>query len=489
MFGLPVLLVLAPIGRPMWHLLRAVVTDRRDRPAPPPGTIDDASGLNATPVAEIVECPADAATAERELAALVERARTSGRPISIGGARHSMGGQTIQAGGITLNMRPFRAMDLDEAQDLLHVGSGALWSEVLAYLNSRGRSVAIMQSNSSFTVGGSLSVNCHGWQPNRPPIASSVESFRLLLADGRTVRCSRGENRELFSLALGGYSLFGILLDVDLRVVPNEEYRLERLVLPTAELAPAFRRQVSGAAGVGMAYGRLAVAPARFLRESILNVYQRVPGGEGKPSTLEFPEAAPLTRAIFRGQVGSDYGKELRWSAEKRLGGLFSGSVHRNQLLAEPAAVFENRAAASTDVLHEYFVPLDGFAAFADSLSRVVSQHHGDLLNVTVRHVLRDDDTFLRYADQEMLALVLLFNQPRSRLGDEGMQAMTRDLVDAALRAGGRHYLPYRLHATPQQMAAAYPQLQRFFDLKRRYDPEQVFQNAFYARYAEGRTH
>ena len=129
-------------------------------------------------------------------------------------------------GGIVVDMRPFASMVLDPTTDLLRVGTGAIWSDVLAYLDPLGRSVAIMQSNDSFTVGGSVSVNCHGWQHGRPPIASSVRSFRILLADGQLLECSREENAELFSLALGGYGLFGILIDVDLEVVA------ERTLLP-----------------------------------------------------------------------------------------------------------------------------------------------------------------------------------------------------------------------------------------------------------------
>ncbi len=47
------------------------------------------------------------------------------------------------------------------------------------------------------------------------------------------------------------------------------------------------------------------------------------------------------------------------------------------------------------------------------------------------------------------------------------MEALTRELIDAALACGGRYYLPYRLHATPEQFRAAYPQAERFFKLKR----------------------
>jgi FAD/FMN-containing dehydrogenase len=477
-------LVVATLGGPSLHLALTKLRDRRDRPAPPPGFIDDASGLDQTRIAAVWDIPANPVSAERQLVALVQRARAEGLAISIAGARHSMGGHSIQRDGIVLNMRPFHAMQLDDAGNILHVQAGALWSEVVPYLNTRGRSVAVMQSNNSFSVGGSVSVNCHGWQASRPPIASTVESFRILKADGSIVRCSRAENDELFSLALGGYGLFGVILDVDLRVVPNEEYRLERLVMPGDQFVAAVQRRVGHGEDVGMAFGRLSVAPESFLREAILNVFHRIPSGAGKPSPVSFPELAGLTRAVFRGQVGSDYGKSLRWQAEKRLEGALShGPICRNQLLGEPAEVFENRSRDSTDILHEYFVALESFDAFVDQLRLIIPKHKGDLLNVTVRDVLRDDDTFLRYADRDMLGVVMLFNQPRTVEGEAMMEAMTGDLIDAALRLGGRYYLPYRLHATREQFVNAYSQASRFFQLKQRYDPQLVFQNLFYQKY------
>jgi FAD/FMN-containing dehydrogenase len=157
--------------------------------------------------------------------------------------------------------------------------------------------------------------------------------------------------------------------------------------------------------------------------------------------------------------------------------------IDRNQLLSQPATVFENRSNASTDILHEYFVPPATFESFVGDLRSAVLKHRGDLLNVTIRDVEADADTFLRYADRDLLALVLYFAQPRTAEGEASMAAMTREIVDAAARAGGRYYLPYRLHATEQQFAAAYPQARRFFELKRQYDPGELFRNAFYEKY------
>jgi hypothetical protein len=106
-----------------------------------------------------------------------------------------------------------------------------------------------------------------------------------------------------------------------------------------------------------------------------------------------------------------------------------------------------------------------------------------DAEHVTVRDVKTDHDTFLNYATQDMLAFVMFFSQPRTPAGDSEMQTMTRELVDAVLEAGGRYYLPYRLHPTAAQFRRAYPQADEFFNLKKHYDPQELFQNEFYRKY------
>ena len=63
------------------------------------------------------------------------------------------------------------------------------------------------------------------------------------------------------------------------------------------------------------------------------------------------------------------------------------------------------------------------------------------------------------------------------------MQAITQDLIDAAIENDGRYYLPYRMHATHDQFHQAYPQADKFFALKRKYDPGELFQNLFYVKY------
>lgn len=481
-----VALLAVMVAFPVFHLTRTAWNDRNGVFPVPAGEIDDASRLDETTVAEIWQIPENEAAAEKQLADLLEYARAHHLKISIAGARHSMGGHVIYPNGIVIDMLPFNRMTLDKTRNILHVQAGARWRDVITFLNVHGRSVAVMQSNDDFSVGGSLSVNCHGWQFDSPPIACTVVSLRLILWDGRIVTCSREENAELFSLVLGGYGLFGIILDADLRVLPNARYRIERIPVSTADYAKVLARKTASARDVAMVYGRLRITPQNFLADALLNIFHQVPGPNFPVTRLDPQPDRELKRLIFRGEEGSQYGKEIRWDAERYFSSALSGDFFdRNAIVYEPSDWFSDRSTNSTDILVECFVPPAQFEPFVVEMQTIIPASHADLLNVTVRDVNEDRDTFLRYADKDMFSLVMLFSQKRNAEGEAQMATLTRELVAAVLRHGGTYYLPYRLDATPQEFAKAYPQAREFFALKRKFDPDELFQNEFYIKYGK----
>jgi hypothetical protein len=484
--GLVFLLLLILVAHPIFFLVKTAWNDRNDIVPTAPGKINDASRLDETSVAKIWKIPADEKAAEEQLAGLLQFARTNHLKVSIAGARHSMGGHVIYPDGIVIDMLPFNRMELDGTNLVLHVQAGARWSEVIPFLNKHGLSVEVMQSNDDFSIGGSLSVNCHGWQFNRPPIDCTVLSFRLMLADGTIVKCSRTENQELFSLVLGGYGLFGIILDADLRVVPNEKFQIERLIVPASDYIKTLAENTSGTNDIAMVYGRLRVTTNDFLQEGIINIFHRLPSASPLVTPLGQSKNRELPRVIFRGGVNDDYGKELRWNAEKYFSPVLSGDIYeRNAILYEPSDWFSDHSTNRTDILVECFVPPKQFNPFLAELRKIIPQNHADLLNVTVRDINRDDDSFLRYADKNVISLVMLFSQTRDAQGEANMSKLTQELVAATLRHDGTYYLPYRLHATPEQFNEAYPQAKKFFELKRKYDPDELFQNEFYLKYGK----
>src|SRR5216684_675234 len=150
------LIVLVVFVGPILRLARTAYRDRNVIEKLPAGYVDDVSRMNKVQVAETWDIPADPQKAEEQLRDLLQRARASGLHVSIAGARHSMGGQTLYPGGIAINMLPFKAMELDEGENLLHVQAGAKWADVIPYLDKHGRSIEVMQSDNSFTVGASI---------------------------------------------------------------------------------------------------------------------------------------------------------------------------------------------------------------------------------------------------------------------------------------------------------------------------------------------
>jgi FAD/FMN-containing dehydrogenase len=235
-----------------------------------------------------------------------------------------------------------------------------------------------------------------------------------------------------------------------------------------------------------MVYGRLRVTANDFLQEGIINIFHRLSSTNLLVTPLGQSKNRELPRVIFRGGVNDDYGKELRWNAEKYFSPVLSGDTfERNAILYEPSDWFSDHSTNSTDILVECFVPSGQFEPLLVELRKIIPENQADLLNVTVRDINRDDYSFLRYADKNMISLVMLFSQTRDATGEEKMSKLTQEIIAAALRHDGRYYLPYRLQATLEQFNEAYPQAKKFFELKRKYDPDELFQNEFYLKYGK----
>lgn len=462
--------------------------------------VQDAGGFSHGSPGQVVEVEENVAAAEKQLSELVLKCAAEGKKIAIAGAKHSMGGHTMTDGGVVVDMLKLAPKPvLNEAKDEVTVGAGTRWFEVIEFLRPQGLAVAVMQSNSDFSIGGSLSVNCHGWQHNAGPISSTVKSLRVVTADGAAQACSRTQNPELFGLVLGGYGLFGIITEATFSVVKDEVYvPRSRSVLP-ADYDDVFHEMTGGAEAeksVGMAYGRINVAPLSFLESGTISVLERA----SKDVALGAQPSAfmqRLKRLVFRCCVGSDVGKQFRWLAETSVGETAGGflpgktpAVWRNDIMLEPADLFGNRDPKRAEILHEYFIPAEKLSAFVEEIRGVLRKHDVDLMNITVRNVLPDDITFLKYtrdtatgASTEVFGLVMLFHLLPNEAADAVMQTFTREMIDAALACGGTFYLPYRLHATPAQLHRAYPQAAEFFRRKRQYDPKDVFTNKFYETY------
>jgi len=132
-----VIMAVAVLGRPVVHIGLSAWNDRNELQPLPPGVIDDASRLNQTS-AIVKAVPNEPTAAIQMLRSALKTARSTGKKVSIAGARHTMGGHTIYKDGLAIDLSDFKQMALDEQANILQVGSGARWEDIIPYLNERG---------------------------------------------------------------------------------------------------------------------------------------------------------------------------------------------------------------------------------------------------------------------------------------------------------------------------------------------------------------
>jgi FAD/FMN-containing dehydrogenase len=441
----------------------------------PPNTVNDITQLNPIKVADIAE-----PKSVDELGRLV-----GGHPgpISIGGGRFSQGGQTACAGCLFIDMRRMnRIVALDESERTVTVEAGITWREIQEAIDPKNLSPKIMQSFSNFTIGGSISVNCHGDYVGLGPLVESLRSIKLVLADGTIVTASRNENRDLFDTAVGGYGGIGVIAEATLELEENS--RLERTThrMRVAEYSVWHDKNILGSNDAVLHHGVIYPPAYSSLAAEVSKLTD-------KPVTIA-DRLAPQKRPGWFELL------MLEFVTHSPLGQFFHEHVYDPMTSAKPAVVWRNFEAAqdvyslepasrakSTYALQEYFVPVDRFDAFVSEMRRILNKHKANVLNVAVRHTRADYETVLSWARGDVYSFVLYYEQRTDEKAKAKVGVWTRELVDAAIAEGGSYYLPYQVHATRDQFLKAYPRAEEYFAVKRRVDPNYKFRNRLWEAY------
>ncbi len=455
------------------------------------GFINDASCLNRTPIYGVVEVKN-----ENDVAQALEYAQQNNLKVTAAGQKHSMGGQAFQRNGLVLDMRHFNHIKVDRENKIAHVQSGATWEELQKIIDPLGLSIKAMQSINIFTIGGTLSVNAHGIAHNPGPVASTVRSLRVMTPDGSIIKASPTENTDLFQHVLGGYGLFGVILEAEIELVENKLYDWNTTFIPYTDFPTYFEKNIANNSDIELFFARLSMSPTSYLTETAVHTFSNVNLKQEIPAVKPI-EPAFVQRLIFNLSKTGGAGKWLRWNLEKHIAKKLAPCIvsrtdalmdpyeclmARNQAMYDSMPYLKNEL-RDTDILQEYFVSPEQFPDFVDGLKNIVQKNDVNLLNVTIRYVHKDEVTALPYAKKDMFALVLYFNQRLEREDSEKLQQTTRELIDLVNSQGGTYYLPYQLYYSSEQLQASYPEIDQFFEKKTQYDPQHIFTNTWFEKY------
>lgn len=443
-------------------------------------TTDDTSGMNRTTVKEIIVMRAD--QTPQDLQKILQDLDPSTQVI-VRGKRHSQGGHSIAQDGIVLDLSQWKEMRLI-APDVLRVDAGALWKDVIEYANTHKQSVDIMQSDYNFSVGGSLSTNVHGWEVGRAPFIDSVLGFQLMTSQGEILSCSRHKHPALFSAAIGGYGLLGIILSVDLRLVPNVMHDMHHDTTPHQDFLSFFQQTVEKSTPGTLFLARPRLDHAHYMEDLAVWRFTPVAGPPVHTPLVEHKIVDAIVRFIFERTYTSDFFRQLRWKLESRQAfSTFYERLPRNALLYQATATPSTEEAPCNDLLQEYLVPVQQFNTFYQFLKNEEPDLKGTMMNLTIRHVGADPGSLLKYATEPMFCFVLFLRGPKGEEFDAKAGGIARRCITKAQSLGGGYYLSHRPYATKDQFTKSYPAAETFKNLKKQYDPHEVFSNHFYQTY------
>ena len=440
-----------------------------------PKIVNDFSQLNPIKVSSIIV----PVTTEE----IVDAVKMHNGPISIGGGRFSMGGQTATEDAVQIDMRAFdRILNFSLQKKEITVETGITWRKIQEFIDSFDLSVKIMQTYANFTVGGSLSVNCHGRYIGQGPIILSVKQIKIVLANGDLVVASPTENNAIFYGAIGGYGGLGVITEATLSLTDNCRVRRENEVMPVSSYARFFSEKVRGDSS--MVFHNADFYPKRYKKVRAIS-YVRTTDNVTVPYRLKpINEGYHFNRIAFN--IVSEF-PEGKWIRQHIID---PATYHKNPVewrnyeASYDAYELEPKSRKKkTYVLQEYFIPVSSFDNFYPAMAKILKNNKVNVLNISIRNAKQDPGSMLAWAHSEVFAFVLYYKQRTTQKDKDKVRNWTRELVDAAITNNGTYYLPYQVNATPEQFAKAYPGYTSFFELKKRLDPNNKFRNKLWDAY------
>ena len=367
----------------------------------------------------------------------------------------------------------------DPQQGLLRAEAGTTIEDIIRFAVPRGFFPPVTPGTKFPTLGGCIAADVHGKNHHADgSIATFVEELEMVLADGSAVCCSRSQHPDLFWATLGGMGLTGFIYAATLRLKKISSAYMRQRAVKTANFAETCRvfaetqRQYTYSVAwidslkKGRHLGRGLVLLGEHAEAAEVGNKDLFPlHADGRLDVpIFFPDFA-LNTWSMRAFNTAFYHRQLRRSAE--------ATIHYDPYFYPLDAIHRwNRIYGRKGFLqYQVVVPFaDGEEIMAEVLGRIVRRGIASLLTV-LKTLGPQNEGLLSFP---MAGYTLTLDIP---LRDESVVPFLRELNKTIVQAKGRVYLAKDAILEREDFAAMYPQLGKFREVKRRYDPEHCFRS------------
>ena len=153
-----------------------------------------------------------------DVASAVGFARDSGLRVSIYGGGHNVTGNAVCDGGVTIDLRPMKGVEIDPEAQTCRAEAGLTWGELDAATQAHG--LAVTGGRVSTTgIGGLALGGGSGWiERSCGYTVDNLISVELVTADGSILTASEREHPDLFWGTRGGGGNLGVATRFELRL-------------------------------------------------------------------------------------------------------------------------------------------------------------------------------------------------------------------------------------------------------------------------------
>jgi decaprenylphospho-beta-D-ribofuranose 2-oxidase len=459
-----------------------------------------------------------------EIMAVFDIARKLRRRVAIRGGGHSFDGQAVHNGdtGDQIILRTeclkTKTIEFDEHANKVTLGSGVKWGdfvdEALAHAKAGGGPIRIpgsMQTGSDATAGGTLSGDCLSRSSGTAGKESHwIDSFRIVTPQYGLLDVTEANDPDLFHAVIGGHGYIGFVTDITYKLIaiPGMScahsditlyHSFRELIEEQGKLLDRARQERALPAISSVWFTRVPPIPLLGLLFPTKIKGAVFQSWYDQPSAAKFP-GFPL----YSGDSELRYWTEvmariplLNWIIHEVLYGIvladkgkFENDLKDFIFFMDGDTMARKRFEASHPgelfpiAQQTFVVPTHRAEAFAERcMSKVGGLFKYKLCPSECDMLPVKSDKCLLSAnyDLEGYAISLGFEPIAPDGCPPGkIVALLRDLSKYCLRVGGRIHLVKNVYADKEILRSMFsPQIQRFEEIKRKYDPDLLLRNPF----------
>ena len=387
-------------------------------------------------------------------------ARETGLSLSVRGGGHSLAGYGTNDGGIVLDLGAMKGLHIDPDRRLAWAQPGLTASEYTVAAAAHGLATPFGDTGSvgiaGLTLGGGI-----GWLARKYGLAvDALEAVEIVTSDGRLVTANAESHPDLFWAIRGGGGNFGVVTRFQFRLYPVGQVLGGALFMPATRdvlrsLVPIAANAPEELTTISFV---MSIPPAPFVPAELVGTRSLVvmfvwtgDPAAGQAAIQPFREVAtPFIDMAMPMPYPGIY--QLTAEGERR-----AYAVHRSRFL---------------DALDDDAVDaiLDATAAPSSPVAMVQLR----VLGGAMARVPADATAFAHRDAPVMVTIITPYEDPAT---EPAQRAWTDGLYEALAAHDAGVYSNFLEAEGDERIRAAYPggTYERLADIKRRYDPRNLF--------------